>query len=110
LAYTQGRKLENKMKKIEEMCIHELVALQKNVVERIRYLIQMESQEKMQSFYFGDKVCFENNDGRTIFGKIEKFNKKSVSIIDEQGLDWRVSPQLLRKIVDQVIVNNQIMY
>lgn len=91
------------MKSIEEMCKCELIELNQRVVERIRYLSQMEAQEKMQSLYYGDVVSFKTQDGITINGKVERFNKKSVSLIDEEGLLWRVSPQLLKKVPVNVL-------
>jgi hypothetical protein len=93
------------MKNIEEMCVHELIALQHKISERIKLLIQIDSQEKMLNFEYGDKVTFKNYEGKTIVGIIERFNKKSVTILDDQGLGWRVSPQLVQKINIHLIEN-----
>jgi small-conductance mechanosensitive channel len=91
------------MKALEEMSIQELMELNTRVGDRIRYIIQMEAQEKMTRFYFGDVVIFEATDGRKIRGTVERFNQKSVSIKDESGHRWRVSPQLLKKVPTAVL-------
>lgn len=91
------------MKAVEEMTIQELMELHTKVGDRIRYLIQMEAQDKMNNFYFGDVVSFTAKDGRVIRGTVERFNQKSVSIKDFDGHPWRVSPQLLKKVPTAVL-------
>jgi hypothetical protein len=88
---------------IESMTKQELVALHQRVADRIRYLHQMEAQEKMNSFYFGDVVTFTTREGRTIRGTVKRFNQKSVSVECEHGTRWTVSPQLLKKVPTGVL-------
>lgn len=82
---------------LESLNKQELMDLQERVVERLRYLHQMEAKHKMTEFYFGDVVSFKDKDGKVVRGTVERFNQKSVSIKGFDGLGWRVSPQLLKK-------------
>lgn len=91
------------MKSIETMTKQELIQLHEQVGERLRYVIQLEAQDKMSDFYYGDVVSFSASDGRTITGKIERFNQKSVSVVCPHGHRWRVSPQLIKKIPTGVL-------
>lgn len=88
---------------IETLSKAELIELHHRIAERIRYLHQMEAKDKMNDFYYGDVVTFTTDDGRVIRGTVERFNQKSVSIDDERGHRWRVSPQLLKKIPVSVL-------
>src|SRR5687767_1760349 len=88
---------------LESMTKEELIELYDRIADRLRYLNQMEAQNKMSDFYFGDLVTFTTEDGRIIRGKIERFNQKSVSLKDERGLRWRVSPQFLKKVPVSVL-------
>jgi ribosomal protein L35AE/L33A len=91
------------MDSIETMSKKELIDLYHKVGDRIRHLQQMEAQEKMNNFYFGDLVTFTDRDGKTIHGKVKRFNQKSVSVECEHGTRWTVSPHLLKKIPTGVL-------
>ncbi len=86
------------MENIETLSKEVLLDLHDRITDRLRYLDQMEAQNKMTNFYFGDVVTFTTDDGRTIRGTIKKFNQKSVSIITDTGHKWRVAPQYLKKL------------
>lgn len=88
---------------LEEMSKEELVELHHKIADRLRYLYHREAQDKMTNFYFGDVVTFVATDGRIIRGTIEKFNQKSITLKDEAGHPWRVSPQLLKKVPTSVL-------
>jgi hypothetical protein len=88
---------------IESMSKQELIDLYHSVGDRIRYLQQMEAQDKMNNFYFGDLVTFTSKDGRAIKATVKRFNQKSVSVECEHGTRWTVSPQLLKKIPTGVL-------
>ena len=91
----------------------ELIELNRKIVEHIKLRRQRESQQAMDRFDLGETVCFKNREGRIVEGKIISFNKKTVTIErGDCGHRWRVSPQLLEKVVDQkrddrVVVINQ---
>ena len=76
----------------------ELIALNREVVERIRMIRQLRTQMAMVEFRIGERVWFETDDGRTIRGIVVRWNKKSVSIDADCGHRWRVGPSLLRRV------------
>jgi preprotein translocase subunit SecA len=80
--------------------IKELSELNHQLVEHIRLRRQRESQQVMHKFDLGDLVCFENDYGEVIEGRIIRFNQKSVTIEKDCGHSWRVSPQLLEKVIE----------
>ena len=79
----------------------ELIELNRKIVEHLRLRQQRESQQAMDRFDLGETVCSKNREGDIIQGKIISFNKKTVTIErDDCGHRWRISPQLLDKIVE----------
>lgn len=78
----------------------ELVDLNYRLVERLRFLNQARAHTRMLDFSVGDKVSFQPEGREPLFGVLAKYNKKTVTVITEQGQRWNVSPNLLRKIRD----------
>ena len=85
----------------------ELVDLNNRIVERLRFLNQARAHTRMLDFSVGDKVSFQPDGGEPLFGVLAKYNKKSVTVVTEQGQRWNVSPGLLRKIKDVSETNAQ---
>jgi hypothetical protein len=79
---------------ISKLCISELAELNKKVIERIRFLQQVEAHEAMLDFHLGQAVTFESEHG-LVTGLLTKFNKKTVNVVSTDGREWRVAPQLL---------------
>lgn len=102
MANTHGHIKGQKMISIETMTKDELINLHDKILDRLRYIDQMEARNKMTEFYFGDTVTFTTNDGRIIVGTVERFNQKSVSIKTDNGHRWRVAPQYLKKVPTSV--------
>lgn len=53
-----------------------------------------------ENFHLGERVCFEDRYLRTQVGRIVRLNKKTASLICEDGLEWRVGYALLRPMID----------
>ncbi len=85
---------------INHLNYNELRSLNEKVVERMRVLSQRKSQELMHKFDLGDQVCFKDKYGRTVVGKIIRFNQKSISIDSDDGVNWRVHPSFLNKVIE----------
>jgi hypothetical protein len=77
----------------------ELVHLNREVVERIRFLRQAKTMMEMTKFRTGDLVEFTTDDDRVIVGNAIRVNQKSVTVqpLQPQAGTWRVHPALLRK-------------
>ena len=55
--------------------------------------------KKRDSFVVGDKVEFNNSsNGTLISGVVSKVNRVNIGVKSDEGVRWRVSPSLLRKV------------
>ncbi|MEK6700140.1 MAG: hypothetical protein AABZ10_14000 [Nitrospirota bacterium] len=73
----------------------ELIDLHRRIVERLRFLSQTRAHHKMLEFKVGDRVIFKPDDRPTLIGVLTKYNKKTVTVITENGEHWNVAPGLL---------------
>ncbi len=78
----------------------ELRALNRQIVARLRLMQQMRTQERMLAFRVGDRVSFEPEGRGVLFGVLLRYNKKTMTVLTEGGEQWKVSPGLLRRVVD----------
>ncbi len=76
---------------------HELLVLNKMVVERLRLMDKAESLLSLTKFNVGDAVAWDGSDGKVHSGIIIRLNNKTASIKVGTNEHWKVSPQLLRK-------------
>ena len=55
-------------------------------------------RRRMSEFRFGDPVWFEHErgPGGRVLARVQKTNRKTVSVVDEHGGRWNVAPTLLR--------------
>ena len=82
---------------IDHLSYTELVDLNSRVVARLRMMEQLRAHEAMLTFSVGERVEFSGKMGETVSGIISKYNRKTVSVISDEGVTWRVSPQLLQR-------------
>ena len=81
---------------IKQLNEHELVYLNRLIIDRLNILSQVKSSVKMAAFHNGQRVSFVGPDGMERKGHITRLNKKTASITTDEGLQWKVSPSLLR--------------
>ena len=82
---------------IDQLTEAELVDLNSRVVERLRFLSQMRAHAKMLQFSIGDRVSFQPADRPRVNGILTRYNKKSVTVLADDGGKWNVAPSLLLK-------------
>jgi hypothetical protein len=82
---------------IDRLSEAELVDLHHRIVERLRFLEQMRAHTRMLEFSIGDRVCFESGNRGLLDGMLTRYNKRTVTIITDDGRQWNVSPGFLRK-------------
>ncbi len=85
---------------ITQFSEEELVALNRQIVERLRFLHQMRAHATMLEFRVGDRVSFQPAGRPILFGVLVRYNRKTVTIVTEGGEQWNVAPALIRKVVD----------
>ncbi|ORJ60239.1 hypothetical protein [Geothermobacter hydrogeniphilus] len=81
---------------IKRLSEDDLLFLNRLIVERLKLISQAKSTSLMAGFSIGDRVGFQDNDGREIQGRVLRLNKKTVSIAADDGHRWNVAPALLR--------------
>lgn len=81
---------------IDRLTEAELVDLNHRVVERLRLMNQLRAHKAMLEFRIGDRVAFDSGDGASLVGTLTRYNKKSVTVITNDGHRWNVSPRFLR--------------
>jgi hypothetical protein len=82
---------------IDELTEAELIDLNHRIVERLRFLNQMRAHGKMLEFKIGDRVTFQPGGHPPVVGMLTRYNRKTVTVITDDGQQWNVSPSLLRK-------------
>lgn len=82
---------------IDKLTEAELIDLNNRIVARLRFLGQMRAHAHMLDFSIGEQVSFQPEGYPLLTGIITKYNRKSVTVITENGQHWNVSPLLLRK-------------
>lgn len=85
---------------IDHLTEAQLIGLNRRIIERLKFLAQMRAHASMLDFSVGDRVSFQPPGRPTQFGILTRYNKKTVTVITEDGLRWTVSPQLLSRVVD----------
>jgi hypothetical protein len=85
---------------IDKLTEAELVDLNNRIVERLRFLHQMRAHAEMLEFRIGDRVSFQPQGQPLVVGMLTRYNRKTVTVITDDGQHWNVAPQFLRKAAD----------
>ncbi len=85
---------------IDTLTEAELTDLNNRIVARLRFLTQMRAHAAMLEFKIGDRVSFQPEGHRGVVGMLTRYNRKTVTIITDDGQRWNVSPTLLRRADD----------
>jgi hypothetical protein len=54
----------------------------------------------MLRFAVGERVSFDTSDGRPVSGVLVRYNKKTVTVLADDGHQWNVAPTFLRRVVE----------
>lgn len=82
---------------IDKLTEEELIDLNHRIVERLRFLAQMRAHGAMLKFSIGQRVSFDPGDRPAVTGTLMKYNKKTVTVVTDDGHRWNVSPAYLRE-------------
>lgn len=82
---------------IDHLSEAELIDLNHRIVERLRFLRHVRAHAQMLEFRIGDRVTFDPDGRCPISGMLTRYNRKSVTIITDDGQRWNVSPHLIRR-------------
>jgi hypothetical protein len=82
---------------LDEFTEAELITINRRIVERLRFLNQVRAHARMLEFKIGDRVSFQPDGRPSVTGMLTRYNKKTVTVITDDGQHWNVSPSLLSK-------------
>ena len=94
-AVTDGTSMKIDIDKLTEP---ELIDLNHRIVARLRFLSQTRAHVKMLNFRIGDRVTFQPPGHGPLAGMLTRYNKKTVTVITDDGRQWNVSPGFLNKV------------
>ena len=83
---------------IDKLTEQELIELNHKIVERLKFLESMRAHAEMMTFTIGETVSFSPPGRGDVTGILVKYNKKTVSVLTEDGQKWNVSPHLLKPV------------
>jgi len=86
---------------IDHLTESELIHLNEKIIQRLRMIRQMRAHVQMLGFQIGERVWFQADGQETVRGMVVRYNKKSVTIVTDDGHRWTVSPGFLRKIASE---------
>ena len=92
---------------IDRLTEADLIDLNHRIVERLRFLEQMRAHATMLDFRIGDRVKFQPPGQLEVVGMLTRYNKKTVTVITEDGRQWNVSPHLLQKATSSAPMDGQ---
>ena len=84
---------------IDGLTFEELLELNQRVVARLKMLESMQAHVEMMAFNIGARVSFEAQNGR-LLGTLVKYNRKTVTVVTDNGQRWNISPHLLSPVKD----------
>lgn len=80
---------------IDKLTEAELIDLNNRIVARLQFLAHMRAHAQMLEFKIGDRVSFQPDGHRRVVGMLTRYNRKTVTVITDDGQRWNVSPRLL---------------
>ena len=76
----------------------ELIDLNNRIVARLRLLAEERAHSRMIEFRIGERVTFQPPDRPALVGMLTRYNRKSVTVVTDDGERWNVSPSVLRRL------------
>ncbi|HMM74502.1 MAG TPA: hypothetical protein PJ986_02260 [Gammaproteobacteria bacterium] len=83
---------------IDKLTEKQLIDLNNRIVERLKFLSQMRAHAEMLEFSVGDRVVFRPPGRGEVVGVLTRYNRKTVTVLTDDGQKWNVSPALISKI------------
>jgi hypothetical protein len=70
---------------IDQLTESGLIDLNHRIVARLRFLRHLDAHSSMLEFRIGERVTFNPDGGPPVTGMITRYNKKTVSIVTDDG-------------------------
>ena len=88
---------------IDALTESELVDLNHRIVARLRFMRQLDAHATMLEFRIGERVTFHPDGRPVVTGMITRYNKKTVSIVTDDGHRWNVAPHFLERAAPRAV-------
>jgi hypothetical protein len=82
---------------IDTLTEPELIDLNHRIVARLRVLRDLRAHAGMLEFRIGDRVTFQPPGHRRLEGVLTRYNRKTVTVLTDDGGRWNVSSDFLAK-------------
>ena len=82
---------------LDRLTESELIDLNHRIVARLQMFAQLRAHSSMLEFKVGQRVSVQAEHGPRITGILVRYNKKTVSLVTDDGHRWNVSPALLQR-------------
>ena len=70
---------------IDHLSVEKLVALNHRILERLKFLDHLQAHRDMMSLNIGNRVSFDSPQHSRQVGTLVKFNRKTVTVITDDG-------------------------
>jgi hypothetical protein len=84
---------------IDSLTQAQLFDLNNRIVARLKFLQHMQAHASMLDFSLGERVAFQPPGHPLLHAVITKYNRKTVTVITDEGRQWTVAPDFLRKVL-----------
>jgi len=75
----------------------ELIDLNHRIVERLNMIKHLRAHANMLEFSVGERVFFHADVGH-VEGILTRYNRKTVTVVTDDGRRWNVSPHFLKHV------------
>jgi hypothetical protein len=83
---------------IDRLTEAELIELNHRIVARLRFMRELDAHTNMLEFRIGERVTFHPDGRASVTGMLTRYNKKTVTVVTDDGHRWNVAPQFLERI------------
>ncbi|MBX3373094.1 MAG: hypothetical protein KF817_04610 [Phycisphaeraceae bacterium] len=88
---------------IDHLTEPELRELHGRIVDRLRLFIEVRQRLAIDRLRVGQRVIFLSASEGLVRGTLTRLNRKSVTLLGDDGMQWRVSPSLLMPADDDIV-------
>lgn len=94
---------------IDSLSEADLIDLNNRVVARLRFLAEERAHAHMIEFRIGERVTFQPADRPVVTGMLTRYNRKSVTVVTDDGLRWNVAPSALSRAHPTAVVDPSVI-
>jgi hypothetical protein len=83
---------------IDRLTEADLIDLNNRIIARLRHIGESRAHQTMLGFRIGDRVAFRPDNRLEVAGTLTRYNRKSVTVITDDGQRWNVAPSALHRL------------